>query len=341
MTKTALITGITGQDGSYLAELLLSKNYTVHGLCRRNINGFAHTNLEKVQNDIRVHYGDLTDSQNLYRLLDQIAPDEVYNLAAQSHVVVSIHAPEITANINALGTLRLLDSIRSLGANTHTKFYQASTSEMFGITPACPQNEHTSFVPASPYAIAKLFSHWLTVNYRASYNMFACSGILFNHESPRRGHLFVTRKITLALAQIAAGQNVVLELGNLDSLRDWGHAADYVRAMWMMMQYAEADDYVIATGRQTSVREFCSLAAAYFDIPLSWEGSGLNEVAKHARTGQVLVKIDPNFYRPVDVTNLKGDASKAARVLGWQPEWTLEQLVADMCQSDLNRCMES
>lgn len=334
--KKALITGIVGQDGSYLAELLLSKGYEVHGLIRRSSN-FDHPNIQNFKNNVIFHHGDLCDSNNLRNIISDVLPDEIYNLGAQSHVKVSYETPESTSDTNGLGVLRILDTINSLKNTKQIKFYQASTSEMFGIVQACPQDENTLFRPASPYAVAKLYAHWITVNYRESYNIFACNGILFNHESPRRGELFVTRKITKAFARIAAGKQLNLELGNLDSLRDWGHAADYVEAMWMMLQQPEPDDFVISTGVQTSIRKFCELAAAEFGFNLAWRSTGLQEQGYDLNTGKILIRVNPDFYRPVDVVNLLGDSSKAHAKLSWVPKYSLEQLVKEMCDSDKKR----
>jgi GDPmannose 4,6-dehydratase len=331
--KKALITGIAGQDGSYLAELLLSKGYEVHGLIRRSAN-FDHVNIADIKNDVEFHNGDLGDSNSIRNLIDKVKPDEIYNLAAQSHVKVSFDMPELTGNTNALGPLRILDAIRALHMEDHTKFYQASTSEMFGIQKYNPQKEDTPFYPGSPYSAAKLYAYWITINYRESYKIFGCNGILFNHESPRRGELFVTRKITKAFANIVLGKQSHLELGNLDSLRDWGHAKDYVKAMWQMLQQPVADDYVIATGVQTSIREFCQYAGEYFGMDLVWSGTGVDEIATDTKTGKVIIRINPEFYRPVDVVNIQGDATKARTVLGWAPEHTLQDLVNDMCKSD-------
>ena len=331
--KKALITGIAGQDGSYLAELLLSKGYEVHGLIRRSAN-FDHVNIADIKNDVEFHNGDLGDSNSIRNLIDKVKPDEIYNLAAQSHVKVSFDMPELTGNTNALGPLRILDAIRALHMEDHTKFYQASTSEMFGIQKYNPQKEDTPFYPGSPYSAAKLYAYWITINYRESYKIFGCNGILFNHESPRRGELFVTRKITKAFANIKLGKQSHLELGNLDSLRDWGHAKDYVKAMWQMLQQPVADDYVIATGVQTSIREFCQYAGQYFGMNLVWSGTGVDEIATDTNTGNVVIRINPEFYRPVDVVNIQGDATKARTVLGWAPEHTLQDLVNDMCESD-------
>jgi GDPmannose 4,6-dehydratase len=331
--KKALITGITGQDGSYLAEFLLEKGYEVHGLIRRN-SDFDHPNTVNIKNHVTFHNGDLSDGNNIRNLLDKIRPDEVYNLAAQSHVKVSFDMPECTGDINALGALRILDAIRALKLQNTTRFYQASTSEMFGVTTEKPQNENTRFYPGSPYSVAKLYAYWITVNYRESYGIFGCNGILFNHESPRRGELFVTRKITKAFANIVAGKQKVLELGNMNSLRDWGHAKDYVRAMWLMLQHNKPDDYVVATGVQSSIREFCDLTANYFNIKLIWEGNGINEVARNESIGDIIIKVNPDFYRPVDVVDLLGDTTKINNILNWYPEYNLQALVNDMCKND-------
>jgi GDPmannose 4,6-dehydratase len=330
----ALITGIAGQDGSYLAEMLLDKGYEVHGLIRRSAN-FDHPNIQNVKDKVHFHNGDLSDSNSIRNLIDKVRPTEIYNLAAQSHVKVSFEMPELTGDTNALGPLRILDTIRSLKMQNDTKFYQASTSEMFGIQKFNPQKEDTPFYPGSPYSAAKLYAYWITVNYRESYKIFGCNGLLFNHESPRRGELFVTRKITKAFANMVLGKQKVLELGNMDSLRDWGHAKDYVRAMWMMLQHDTPDDYVVATGVQSSIRDFCNLTAQYFNITLKWEGTGVDEVARNAATGEVMIRVNPEFYRPVDVVNIQGDATKVRQVLGWQPEYTLQDLVNDMCENDL------
>jgi GDPmannose 4,6-dehydratase len=331
--KRALITGIAGQDGSYLAELLLDKGYEVHGLIRRSAN-FDHPNIQEVKDRVKFHNGDLSDANSIRNLIDNVRPTEIYNLAAQSHVKVSFEMPELTGDTNALGPLRILDSIRSLKMVDDVKFYQASTSEMFGIQKFNPQKEDTPFYPGSPYSAAKLYAYWITVNYRESYKIFGCNGLLFNHESPRRGELFVTRKITKAFANMVLGKQKVLELGNMDSLRDWGHAKDYVRGMWMMLQHDKPDDYVVATGVQSSIRDFCNLTAEHFGIKLLWEGSGVDEVARNSVTGDVMIRVNPEFYRPVDVVNIQGDATKVREVLGWQPEYTLQDLVRDMCEND-------
>jgi len=330
--KTALITGVTGQDGSYLAEYLLGKGYFVHGIKRRSssfntdrINQIFDTN-----KNFKLHYGDLTDSTNLIRLIQHIQPDEIYNLGAQSHVKVSFETPEYTANSDAVGTLRLLEAIRILGMEEKVRFYQASTSEMFGKVQEVPQKETTSFYPRSPYGVAKLYAHWITKNYREAYGLHASSGILFNHESPRRGETFVTRKITRGLSQISVGLQDCLYLGNLDAKRDWGHAKDYVRAMWLMLQQDEPDDYVIATGEQYSVREFVEKAAPFFGIKIEWMGEGLDEVGYDWSTKKTIIRVSDRYFRPTEVESLLGDASKAKKVLGWEPEITFDQLIEDM-----------
>ncbi|GAB6037435.1 GDP-mannose 4,6-dehydratase [Fundidesulfovibrio butyratiphilus] len=341
-TKTALITGITGQDGAYLAQLLLEKGYVVHGLKRRsslfNTNRIDHLYQDPHVDGRRfiLHYGDLTDSTNLIRVIQQVKPDEIYNLAAQSHVAVSFETPEYTANSDALGTLRILEAIRILGMAETTRFYQASTSELFGQVREIPQTEKTPFYPRSPYAVAKLYGYWITVNYREAYNLFACNGILFNHESPMRGETFVTRKITRAMARIKLGLQDCLYLGNLDAKRDWGHAKDYVEMMWLMLQQDEPDDYVIATGVQYSVRDFVKAAAAELGIPLRFEGHGLDEKAYHAHTGACLVAVDPRYFRPTEVETLLGDPTKAKEKLGWTPRITFEEMVSEMIRADLN-----
>ena len=341
MTKKALITGITGQDGAYLAELLLSKGYEVHGIKRRassfNTDRIDHLYQDPHERAVRLHlhYGDLTDATNLIRIVQQVQPDEIYNLAAQSHVAVSFETPEYTANADALGTLRLLESIRILGLERTTRFYQASTSEMFGKVQEIPQRETTPFYPRSPYGAAKVYGHWITVNYREAYGLFACSGILFNHESPLRGETFVTRKITRALARIHAGLETCLYLGNLDSLRDWGHAKDYVRAQWLMLQQPEPDDFVIATGEQHSVREFVSAAALQLGMDIEWRGEGVNEQGIDRNSGVAIVKVDPRYFRPNEVETLLGDASKARAKLGWKAELSFDTLVQEMVAEDL------
>jgi GDPmannose 4,6-dehydratase len=345
--RVALITGITGQDGSYLAELLLEKGYTVHGIKRRassfNTARIDHLYQDPHESDPRLvlHYGDLTDSTNLIRIIQQVQPDEIYNLGAQSHVAVSFEAPEYTANSDALGTLRILEAVRMLGLTAKARIYQASTSELYGLVQEIPQKETTPFYPRSPYGVAKLYAYWITVNYREAYGMYACNGILFNHESPRRGETFVTRKITRGLARIDAGLEACLFMGNLDSLRDWGHARDYVEMQWRMLQQeGPPEDFVIATGRQESVRRFIELAAgelgwgAGAHPPIQWQGEGLEEVGRRADTGEAVVRIDPRYFRPAEVETLLGDPSKAQDKLGWTPTTTLEELVAEMVASD-------
>jgi len=336
--KTALITGITGQDGSYLAEFLLEKNYRVHGLIRRNStsDGTDRINHLLKMPTITLHYGDMTDFACLAALIKEVQPDEIYNLAAQSHVQVSFSNALYTADANGLGTLRILEAIKLLGLEKTTRFYQAATSEMFGEVQSIPQREDTPFYPRSPYGVAKLYAHWITKNYREAYGMFACSGILFNHESPRRGETFVTRKITKTLAEIRNGKRIVpLELGNLDAKRDWGHAKDYVEAMWLMLQQEEPEDFVIATGQQHTVREFVDAAFDYMGYSIEWVGEGLKEVAKDYGTGEVLVKINPEFYRPAEVDSLVGDCTKAKETLGWKHNYSFTQLVEEMCKYDL------
>ncbi len=349
--KKALITGITGQDGSYLAELLLEKGYEVHGIKRR-ASHFNTARLDHIYEDphhedtrLFLHYGDLTDASNLTRILAQVQPDEVYNLGAQSHVAVSFESPEYTADVDAIGTLRMLEAIRLLGLEKKTRFYQASTSELYGLVQEIPQRETTPFYPRSPYAVAKLYAYWITVNYRESYGMYACNGILFNHESPRRGETFVTRKITRGLANIAQGLENCLYMGNMDSLRDWGHAKDYVKMQWMMLQQEEAIDFVIATGQQYTVREFIQWAAEDLGIALRFEGTGVNEVgivesvvgdrAPALKPGHLVVQIDPRYFRPAEVETLLGDPSKAKNLLGWVPETTAREMCAEMVAVDL------
>ena len=338
--KKALITGVTGQDWSYLAELLLSKGYEVHGIKRRaslfNTNRIDHIYEDPHELGRRfvLHYGDLTDASSLIRIVQEAKPDEIYNLAAQSHVKVSFEQPEYTADSDALGTLRLLEAIRIAGLEKITRFYQASTSELFGLVRESPQKETTPFYPRSPYAVAKLYAHWITVNYREAYGIFACNGILFNHESPKRGETFVSRKITRALSRIKVGLQETLYLGNLGALRDWGHARDYVEMQWLMLQQAEPKDYVIATGEQHSVRDFVNLTAGFLDMRIAWEGEGADERGLDA-SGNVLVAVDPRYYRPTEVNSLLGDASKAKRELGWQPRVTFRNLVKEMTEEDL------
>jgi GDPmannose 4,6-dehydratase len=341
LTKKALVTGITGQDGAYLAELLLAKGYEVHGIKRRassfNTDRIDHLYRDPHSSGVRLHlhYGDLTDATNLIRIVQQVQPDEIYNLAAQSHVAVSFETPEYTANADALGTLRLLEAIRILGLEDKTRFYQASTSEMFGKVMETPQRETTPFYPRSPYGAAKVYGHWITVNYREAYGIYACSGILFNHESPIRGETFVTRKITRALARIQEGLEERLYLGNLDSLRDWGHAKDYVLAQWLMLQQAQAEDFVIATGEQHSVREFVSLAAQHLGMAIEWHGKGVAEQGVDRKSGKTLVEVDARYFRPTEVETLLGDATKARTKLGWQPQFSFEDLVKEMVAEDL------
>ena len=338
--KRALITGITGQDGAYLAELLLQKGYEVHGIKRRS-SLFNTDRIDHLYQDphadarrLILHYGDLTDSTNLIRIVQQVQPDEIYNLAAMSHVAVSFETPEYTANADAIGTLRLLEAIRILGLEKTTRFYQASTSELYGKVQEIPQKETTPFYPRSPYAVAKLYGYWITVNYREAYGMYACNGILFNHESPLRGETFVTRKITRALARIKLGLQDALYLGNMDAKRDWGHAKDYVEMQWLMLQQQEAEDFVIATGVQFSVREFVTLAAQELDIEVRWQGQGEDEKGLDSR-GRVIVAVDPRYYRPTEVETLLGDATKAHTKLGWKPRTTFAELVAEMVREDL------
>jgi GDPmannose 4,6-dehydratase len=349
--KKALITGITGQDGSYLAEFLLEKGYEVHGIKRR-ASSFNTQRVDHIYQDPHVdnqnfilHYGDLTDSSNLTRILQEVQPDEVYNLGAQSHVAVSFESPEYTADVDAIGTLRILEAIRLLGLEKKTRFYQASTSELYGLVQEIPQKETTPFYPRSPYAVAKLYAYWITVNYREAYGMYACNGILFNHESPRRGETFVTRKITRGLANIAQGLEQCLYMGNMDALRDWGHAKDYVRMQWMMLQQDQPEDFVIATGVQYSVRQFIEWSAKELGITLRFEGKGVDEVAvieaiegvkaPALKVGDVIVRVDPRYFRPAEVETLLGDPSKAKEKLGWVPEITTQEMCAEMVADDL------
>ncbi len=351
MTKTALITGITGQDGSYLAEFLLEKGYEVHGIKRRASN-LNTQRIDHIYQDphhpnpqLKLHYGDLTDTSNLTRIIREVEPDEVYNLGAQSHVAVSFEAPEYTADVDAIGTLRLLEAIRFLNLEEKTRFYQASTSELYGLVQETPQTETTPFHPRSPYAVAKMYAYWIAVNYREAYDMYACNGILFNHESPRRGETFVTRKITRGLANIALGLEPCLYMGNIDSLRDWGHAKDYVRMQWMMLQQDAPEDFVIATGVQYSVRDFIKWTAAELGVTLDFTGTGTDEIATVAtvtgdkapalKVGDVVLRIDPRYFRPAEVETLLGDPSKAKNKLGWVPEITAQQMCAEMVATDL------
>jgi len=326
----ALITGITGQDGSYLAELLLEKGYEVHGIIRRASLINTHR-IDHIYERIHLHYGDLTDSTNIVRVIQKVQPDEIYNLGAQSHVKVSFEMPEYTGDVDGMGTLRVLEAVRLLGMEDRVRIYQASTSELYGLVQEIPQSETTPFYPRSPYGCAKLYGYWITKNYREAYGMYACTGILFNHESPRRGETFVTRKIVRGLSRISNGLQTKLHLGNLNAKRDWGHAKDFVEAMWLMLQQGEPDDYVIATGEQYSVREFVEEAAPHFGMSIAWEGEGLNEVGIDIYTNKVVVKVDPKYFRPAEVETLLGDATKAKEKLGWEPKISFKQLVEDMC----------
>lgn len=354
--KVALITGVTGQDGSYLAEFLLEKGYEVHGIKRR-ASSFNTERVDHIYQDphtsnpkFHLHYGDLTDTSNLTRILSEVQPDEVYNLGAMSHVAVSFESPEYTADVDAMGTLRLLEAIRFLGLEKKTRFYQASTSELYGLVQEIPQRETTPFYPRSPYAVAKLYAYWITVNYRESYGMYACNGILFNHESPRRGETFVTRKITRAIANISLGLEKCLYLGNMDSLRDWGHAKDYVRMQWMMLQQETPEDFVIATGKQISVREFVRMSALEAGIELAFSGEGVEEIAtvvqvnsdntNSVKIGDIIVRVDPRYFRPAEVETLLGDPTKAKDKLGWVPEITVEEMCQEMVKSDLQKAKQ-
>lgn len=340
--KVALITGVTGQDGSYLAEFLLEKGYEVHGIKRR-ASSFNTKRIDHLYHDLHykgkpfyLHYGDLTDSTNLIRIIQETQPDEIYNLAAQSHVQVSFDTPEYTADVDALGTLRLLEAIRILGLEKKTKFYQASTSELYGNVQETPQSETTPFYPRSPYAAAKLYAFWICKNYREAYNMFAVNGILFNHESPRRGETFVTRKITRAAVRIAAGQQERLFLGNLNAKRDWGHAKDYVRGMWLMLQQEDPEDFVLATGETITVRSFCEMVFKHVEIDLQWEGNGTEEIGKNKKTGKTIIEVDTKYFRPTEVDFLLGDSGKAKEKLGWEAEYSVEELAKDMVKEDKN-----
>lgn len=332
--KVALITGITGQDGSYLAEFLLEKGYEVHGIIRR-ASSFNTMRIDHIFDRLHLHYGDLVDASNLTSIVARVRPDEVYNLGAQSHVKVSFEEPEYTAQADGVGTLRLLEAIRTSGLEKTTRFYQASTSELFGLVQETPQKETTPFYPRSPYGVAKLYSYWMVVNYREAYNMFACNGILFNHESPRRGGTFVTKKVTSSVARIVAGMQQRVQLGNLDSKRDWGHARDYVRGMWMMLQQEKPQDFVIATSKQYSVRDLCSLSFEMVGRQIVWRGTGLDEEGVDAKTGEVLVQVSEKYFRPAEVETLLGDASKAQKELGWKPEVPFKSLVHEMIEYDL------
>lgn len=340
--KKALITGVTGQDGAYLAEFLLEKGYEVHGIKRRtsllNTERIDHLfqDIHEKNRNFILYHGDMTDSSNLIHIVQKVRPDEIYNLAAQSHVAVSFELPEYTANSDAIGALRLLEAIRILGLEKKTKYYQASTSELYGKVQEIPQTEKTPFYPRSPYGVAKLYAYWITVNYREAYDIFACNGILFNHESPIRGETFVTRKITRALARIKLGMQDCLYIGNLNAKRDWGHARDYVEAQWLMLQQEKPEDYVIGTGEQHSVREFIMMAAEQLDMKIAWEGEGASEVGK-LDTGEVIIRVDPQYYRPTEVDTLLSDPTKAKRQLGWEPKYTFEQLVKEMIESDFKK----
>jgi GDPmannose 4,6-dehydratase len=328
--KKALITGITGQDGSYLAELLLEKGYEVHGIIRR-ASQINTQRIDHLYQNVKLHYGDLTDSTNIVRVIQKVQPDEIYNLGAQSHVKVSFEMPEYTADVDGMGTLRVLEAVCLLGMEDRVRIYQASTSELYGLVQETPQSETTPFYPRSPYGCAKIYGYWITKNYREAYGMYACTGILFNHESPRRGETFVTRKITRGLSKISVGLQDVLELGNLNAKRDWGHAKDFVEAMWLMLQQDKPDDFVIATGVQYSVREFVEEAAPYFGMKIAWEGEGLDEVGIDKNTGRRVIRVNPKYFRPAEVETLLGDATKAKEKLGWEPKISFKQLVEDMC----------
>jgi len=331
--KVALITGITGQDGSYLAELLLEKGYEVHGIIRRS-SSINTDRIDHIYQNVKLHYGDLTDATNIVRVIQLVQPNEIYNLGAQSHVKVSFEMPEYTADVDALGTLRILEAVRLLGMEDCVRIYQASTSELYGLVQETPQKETTPFYPRSPYGVAKLYGYWITKNYRESYGMYACTGILFNHESPRRGETFVTRKITQALSKISAGLQDCLYLGNLNAKRDWGHAKDFVEAMWLMLQQDEPDDYVIATGVQYSVKDFVDEAAPHFGMRIAWMGEGVNEIGYDLNTKKTVIQVNPKYFRPAEVESLLGDASKAKEKLGWEPKISFKQLVEDMCIND-------
>ena len=341
MNKVALITGITGQDGAYLAEFLINKGYSVHGIKRRasslNTDRIDHLYVDLHEDDVRLtlHYGDLTDATNLIRIIQEVQPDEIYNLAAQSHVKVSFDSPEYTANTDALGTLRILEAIRILNMVEKVKFYQASTSELYGLAQEVPQNEQTPFYPRSPYGVAKLYGYWIVKNYREAYGIYGCNGILFNHESPVRGETFVTRKITRAVARISLGMQQKIYIGNLDAKRDWGHAKDYIEGMWLMLQQDSADDYVLATGKTYTVRHFCELAFKEIGVDIIWEGTGDQQQGKNSSTNQVVIEVDKKYYRPTEVDLLIGDASKAEKVLGWKPKYSLNAMVSEMVKSDI------
>ena len=337
MSKVALITGITGQDGSYLAELLLDKGYEVHGIVRRSSTGINSSNIEAIQHRVKLHYGDLTDSANLESIVFKVKPDEVYNLGAQSHVSVSYDCPTYTGDANAIGVLKLLEAVKTLSKEKQVKFYQASTSELYGKVKETPQTEATAFYPRSPYAVAKLYGYWIVVNYRESFNLFACNGILFNHESPRRGPEFVTRKIVQGMIRTHLGLQPILQLGNLNARRDWGHAKDYVRAMWAMLQQDKPDDYVISSDEEHSVRDFCEDVAEYLGFKIEWHGEGLNEIGINTSTGEKIIEVNKDFYRPAEVPTIFGDCSKAKKVLNWKPEYTFKDLVFEMCESEMEK----
>jgi len=334
MMKKALISGITGQDGSYLAELLLEKGYEVHGIVRRSSLINTHR-IDHLYQNVKLHYGDLTDSTNIVRVIQKVQPDEIYNLGAQSHVKVSFEMPEYTADVDGMGTLRVLEAVRLLGMEDRVRIYQASTSELYGLVQETPQSETTPFYPRSPYGCAKIYGYWITKNYREAYGMYACTGILFNHESPRRGETFVTRKITRGLKAISEGKENILYLGNLNAKRDWGHAKDFVRAMWMMLQQDSPEDYVIATGEQYSVKEFVEKSAPYFGMNIAWEGEGLDEVGYDTNSGNMVIAVDPRYFRPAEVETLLGNPTKAKNQLGWEPQITFDQLVEDMCTNEV------
>jgi len=331
--KKALITGITGQDGSYLAELLLEKGYEVHGIIRRS-SSINTARIDHIYQNIKLHYGDLTDSTNIVRIIQKVQPDEIYNLGAQSHVKVSFEMPEYTSDVDALGTLRILEAVRLLGMEDRVRIYQASTSELYGLVQETPQKETTPFYPRSPYGVAKLYGYWIVKNYREAYGMYACSGILFNHESPRRGETFVTRKITQAFSKISVGLQDCLYLGNLNARRDWGHAKDFVEAMWLMLRQDEPEDFVIATGTQYSVKDFVEEASPYFGMEIVWEGEGVNEVGIDKLSKKTVIRVDPKYFRHSEVETLLGDASKAKEKLGWEPKISFKQLVEDMCNHE-------
>lgn len=337
MSKVALITGITGQDGSYLAELLLDKGYEVHGIVRRSSTGINAGNIEFIQHRLKLHYGDLTDSANLESIVFKVKPDEVYNLGAQSHVSVSYDCPTYTGDANAIGVLKLLEAVKTLSKEKQVKFYQASTSELYGKVKETPQTEATPFYPRSPYAVAKLYGYWIVVNYRESFNLFACNGILFNHESPRRGPEFVTRKIVQGMIRTHLGLQPILQLGNLNARRDWGHAKDYVRAMWAMLQQDKPDDYVISSDEEHSVRDFCEDVAEYLGFKIEWRGEGLSEIGINVSTGAKIIEVNKDFYRPAEVPTIFGDCSKAKKVLDWKPEYTFKDLVFEMCESEMEK----